>query len=106
MHDLKEIRKDFEKFKKQLKGRNIDLNINNLSDLDEKNRGLIQKKETLESEKKEISKSKDKNLFERSKEISKELDIILSEQKKIKINLNNILQTSVLLSQPQNVNSI
>ena len=91
MHDLKEIRKDFEKFQKQLKGRNIDLNINILSDLDKKNRGLIQKKEILESEKKEISKSKDKNLFKRSKEISKELDIILSEQKKIKINLDNIL---------------
>ena len=44
MHDLKEIRKDFEKFQKQLKGRNIDLNINILSDLDKKNRGLIQKK--------------------------------------------------------------
>ena len=93
MHDLKEIRKDLEKFQKQLKGRNIDININNLSDLDEKNRGLIQKKEILESEKKQISKSKDKNLFKRSKEISKELDIISSEQKKIKIKLDNILSS-------------
>jgi len=93
MHDLKEIRKDLEKFQKQLKGRNIDININNLKDLDEKNRGLIQKKEILESEKKEISKSKDKNLFERSKEISKKLDIISSEQKKIKIKLDNILSS-------------
>ena len=93
MHDLKEIRKDLEKFQKQLKGRNIDININNLKDLDEKNRGLIQKKEILESEKKEISKSKDKNLFERSKEISKKLDIISSEQKKIKIKLDDILSS-------------
>ena len=93
MHDLKEIRKDLEKFQKQLKGRNIDININNLKDLDEKNRGLIQKKEILESEKKEISKSKDKNLFERSKEISKKLDFISSEQKKIKIKLDNILSS-------------
>ena len=37
MHNLKEIRKDFENFKIKLKNRNIDLNIDNLKDLDEKN---------------------------------------------------------------------
>ena len=91
MHSLKEIRKNFEDFKAKLKIRNIKIDIEHLKDLDEKNRKLIQKKEILESEKKEISKSKDKSLFERSKKISEEIDIILDSQKKIKIDLDRIL---------------
>ena len=91
MHNIKEIRKDLDKFKNQLKNRNIDIDVNNIKDLDEKNRKLIQKKETLESEKKEISKSKDETLFNKSKEISKELDTISEEQKKIKLDLDKIL---------------
>ena len=91
MHNIKEIRKDFDKFKKSLKGRNIDINIDNIKNLDEKNRKLIQKKEILESEKKEISKSKDKSLFEKSKTISNELESIYKEQKKIKLDLDKIL---------------
>ena len=51
----------------------------------------LSKKETLESEKKEISKSKDETLFNKSKEISKELDTISEEQKKIKLDLDKIL---------------
>ena len=91
MHNLKEIRKDFENFKIKLKNRNIDLNIDNLKDLDEKNRKLIQKKEILESEKKEISKSKDESLFKKSKEISIELDLVTEKQKKIKNELESLL---------------
>ncbi len=91
MHNIKDIRKDFDNFKELLKNRNIDLDINNIKNLDEKNRKLIQKKEILENEKKEISKSKDENLFKKSKKISIELDIVSSEQKKIKLDLDNIL---------------
>ena len=91
MHNIKEIRNDFESFKKKLKSRNIDLNINNLKNLDETNRKLIQKKEILENEKKDISKSKEERLFKRSKEISKELDIILKDQRLIKLDLDKIL---------------
>ncbi len=91
MHNLKEIRKDFEKFKKLLKNRNIDIDIETIKNLDEKNRELIQKKEKLESEKKEISKSKDESLFKKSKEISNELELLLQEQKKFKFNLDQIL---------------
>jgi len=91
MHNIKEIRKDFENFKNKLKNRNIDIDIKNLKNLDEKNRELIQKKENLENEKKDISKSKDESLFKRSKEISKELDSILNEQKQVKLNLDKIL---------------
>ena len=63
MHNLKDIRKDFQSFKNQLKKRNIEIDTDKLEKLDEKNRHLIQKKEKLEGEKKEISKSKDKTLF-------------------------------------------
>ena len=91
MYNIKEIRNDFNRFKNQLKSRNIDLDINNLKELDEKNRNLIQKKEILESEKKNISKSKDESLFKRSKEISIELEDVSNEQRKIKFDLDKIL---------------
>ena len=91
MHNLKEIRKNFEKFKKDLKNRLVDINFNKLVDLDIKNRDLIQKKETLEKEKKDISKSKDKSLFAKSKEISSTIEAISEQQKKIKLELDQIL---------------
>ncbi len=91
MHNLKEIRKDFENFKKQLHNRNIDIDIKSLKKLDEKNREIIQKKENLEKEKKNISKSKDESLFKKSKEISEQLDKIIEEHKKIKNELDKIL---------------
>jgi len=93
MHNIKEIRTDFENFKNQLKVRNIEVNIDEIKKLDENNRKLIQKKESLESEKKDISKSKDESLFKRSKEISKELDTISNEQKQIKLELDTILSS-------------
>ena len=91
MHNLKEIRKDFNTFKKSLEKRSIDIDLNKIEDLDKKNRELIQEKETLEKEKKEISKSKDKSLFEKSKEISSNLEKIIDQQKKVKENLDNLL---------------
>ena len=91
MHNLKEIRKNFQSFKNDLKNRNINIDIQDIINLDEKNRELIQKKEKLEGEKKDISKSKDTSLFNKSKEISKELDLVSNEQKKIKNELDKIL---------------
>ena len=91
MHNLKEIRKNFDDFKKSLKKRSIDLDFDNLENLDKNNRDLIQKKENLEREKKEISKSKDQSLFEKSKQISLEIEKIENNQKKIKKDLDNIL---------------
>ena len=91
MHNIRDIRKDFDHFKNQLKRRNVNLDVNSLKLLDEENRKLIQKKESLESEKKDISKSKDEKLFKRSKEISQELDFISKEQKNLKNNLDKIL---------------
>jgi len=91
MHNLKEIRKDFDAFKKALEGRSIEIDFEKLKDLDIKNRELIQKKETLEKEKKDISKSKDKTLFAKSKEISSSIEKISEQQKIIKMHLEKIL---------------
>ena len=91
MHNLKEIRKDFSQFEKDLKNRSVKIDFNNLQKLDELNRDLIQKKENLEKEKKDISKSKDESLFKKSKEISSELDKISTQQKNTKAELDNIL---------------
>ena len=93
MHNLKEIRKDFSKFEKDLKKRSVKIDFNNLKKLDELNRDLIQRKENLEKEKKDISKSKDESLFKKSKEISIELDKISEQQKKTKTELDNILSS-------------
>ena len=91
MHNLKEIRKDFSKFAKSLEKRSLTIDFSNLQKLDEQNRDLIQKKESLEKEKKDISKSKDETLFKKSKEISSELEKVSEKQKKTKIELENFL---------------
>ena len=91
MHNLKEIRKDFDAFKKSLEKRSVDLDFNKLKNLDTKNREFIQKKETLEKEKKDISKIKDKSLFKKSKDISLAIEKITDQQKLIKNDLEIIL---------------
>ena len=93
MHNIKEIRKDFSKFQKSLEKRNINVDFEKIQKLDEQNRDLIQKKESLEKEKKDISKSKDESLYKKSKEISKELDKIVEDQKQIKFDLDSLLSS-------------
>ena len=60
MHNIKDLRKDLANYKKYLKNRNLDFDIEEFTKLDELNRNLIIKKETLEQKKKAISKVKDK----------------------------------------------
>ena len=91
MHNLKEIRKDFDSFIESLQRRNVDIDFTQLKKLDKVNRELIQKKEVFEQEKKNISKSKDESQFKKSKEISNQLDLISNEQKKIKNELDILL---------------
>ena len=91
MHNLKVIRNDLDSFKKSLQRRNVNIDFEHLKKLDEINRELIQKKEAFEKEKKYISKSKDESLFNKSKEISNQLDLISEKQKKIKNELDSIL---------------
>ena len=91
MHNLKEIRKDFPGFEKALEKRSLKIDFKKLQKLDEENRNLIQKKEAIEKEKKDISKSKDETLFKKSKELTFELDKLIDSQKKIKTVLDNLL---------------
>ena len=100
MHNLKEIRKDFDNFKKLLEKRSIDIDINKIKELDIQNRNLIQKKEKLEKEKKDISKSKDESLFSKSKEITSAIEKVNEELKKIRLNLNQLL--SIIPNIPHN----
>ena len=93
MHNIKEIRNTIDDFNKSLKKRFVDLDLDKIIALDESNRKYIQKKESLESEKKEISKSKDKSLFEKSKQISIEIEKISKLQQDTKIELENILSS-------------
>ena len=93
MHNLKEIRKDLNAFKKALENRFVKIDFKKLENLDKQNREFIQKRETLEKEKKDISKSKDKSLFEKSKKISIAIDKINKEQNVVKNDLEEILST-------------
>ena len=91
MHNIKDIRKDIDNFKNTIKNRNVDVDFDQILNLDEENRKLIQEKEKLEMEKKSISKSKDETLFEKSKEISNKIDNLSKNQKNVKDQLDQIL---------------
>ena len=93
MHNIKLLRKNLEHFKAKLKHRNTKINFDNILSLDEKNRNFIQQKETLEMEKKNISKSKNENLFSKSKDISNKIDELTKSQKFIKTELDNLLSS-------------
>ena len=97
MHNIKEIRKDLDFFKKKISERNSSINFDDLITLDTNNRELIQQKEKKEQEKKLLSKLKDPSTFEKSKTLSKEIDEITKKQ----IILNNKIYT--ILSSIPNV---
>ena len=91
MHNLKDIRKNLDLFKKQILDRGVIIDFEKLILLDKKNRDLIQKKESLEKEKKLLSKTKEQSNFEKSKNLSKQLNDIFLHHDKIKKEINIIL---------------
>ena len=93
MHNIKDIRNNIESFKSSLKNRKTNINFNELLDLDQKNRKIIQEKESLEQKKKEISKKQDKSLYEKSKEITKKISKLSDDQVVVKEKLNSILSS-------------
>ena len=93
MHNIKDIRNNLNEFKKLIQTRNTDIDIDQIKDLDEKNRKLIQEKENLEKQKKDISKKKDESLFKKSKEISARIDIINKDQSSLKKKLEDMLSS-------------
>ena len=91
MHSTKEIRNNIDDFKESFKKRYLDIDLDKILKLDEINRKYIQEKEILEKEKKSISKSKDKTLFEKSKNISAQIEKIGKLQLNVKVELDDIL---------------
>ncbi len=93
MHNIKDIRNNPKEFQDLLKKRFLDIDLKKILKLDENNRKLIQEKEILEKEKKDISKSKNKELFKKSKNISINIVALEKKQKNIKDELDNILSS-------------
>ena len=91
MLNLKEIRKNPNFFKKKIKEKKSILNIDELLKFDISNRELILNKEVLEKEKKILSKSQDKKNFNKSKNLSLEINSIIKKQEQVKLKLNKIL---------------
>ena len=93
MHNIKDIRNNFDNFKNIIKSRNISVDVEQILDLDQKNRKFIQEKETFEQEKKSISKKQDKSLFAKSKEISEKILSMNKDQSLIKNKLDDLLSS-------------
>ena len=93
MHNLKEIRKNTELFEKKIKERNSTIDLKSLINYDKENRELIQKKEKLEQEKKLLSKKKDPKNFDKSKNLTSQIEELESSQRKIQGKINNIISS-------------
>ena len=113
MHNIKEIRKDLEFFKKKISERNTLIDFDDLIAHDKINREMIQKKEIKEQEKKLLSKLKDSANFEKSKNLSKEIDEITKKQiilqntiTKILSNIPNIARDDVPVGADEKTNKI
>ena len=91
MHNIKDIRLNSENFINLLKGRNSDIDINELLLLDKSNRDLIKKKELLEQKKKKISKTKDQSLFKKSINLSKQIDELEIKNNEFKTKIDALL---------------
>ena len=91
MHNIKELRKNINNYKKKLKDRNLDFDVDKFNKLDDINRKIINAKEKLEQEKKTISKSKDKANFDKSKKLSEEISTLVKKQSQSQNDLNEII---------------
>ena len=91
MHNIKDIRKNLDLYKKKIAERNASVDFDELISLDKKNRDFILEKETREQEKKILSKSKDEKNFEKSKILSKEIEDISNKQIVLQNKINAII---------------
>ena len=91
MHNIKDLKKNLNDYRKKLLDRNFDFKTDFFVTLDEENRRLITKKEKLEQEKKLLSKSKDKSNFEKSKKLSSQISMVANEQLIAQNKLNDFL---------------
>ncbi len=91
MHNIKDLRKNLNIYKKKLSDRNFDLKTELFQNLDDHNRKIISEKEKLEQEKGILSKSKDQSNFEKSKKISEQISKLSEEQIISQKKLNDLL---------------
>ncbi len=91
MHNLKDLRKNIDIYKKKFQDRNVNFDVTDFNEKDKLNRDLISKKEKLEQEKKSLSKSKDEANFSKSKKISEEILALSKKQVESNINLEKII---------------
>ncbi len=91
MHNIKDLKKNLNDYRKKLLDRNFDFKTDVFVSLDEENRRLITKKEKLEQEKKLLSKLKDKSNFEKSKKLSSQISMVANEQLIAQNKLNDFL---------------
>ncbi len=91
MHNLKEIRKNLDYYKKKIKDRNVDVDFENLLNLDKINRDLILNKEKFEHEKKLLSKTKDEKNFQKSKRLTEDIADIEIKQKELQKKIRSII---------------
>jgi seryl-tRNA synthetase len=113
MHNIKDIRKNLESFKKKISERNSSLDFDSLINLDQENRSLIQEKEKKEQEKKLLSKSKDPTNFALSKKLTTEINELSSSQNKLQnkifsilSNIPNIAHDDVPVGQDEKTNKL
>ena len=93
MHNLKDIRKNTKLFEKKIKERNSTVDLKSLIKHDKENREIIQRKEKLEQEKKLLSKKKDPSNFNKSKNLTNQIEELENSQKKIQEKINTILSS-------------
>ena len=91
MHNIKDLRKNLNVYKKKFKDRNLNFDIEKFTKLDEINRKFISEKEKFEQEKKSLSKFKDKSNFDKSKKISEEISVLADKQNKSQNDLNQLV---------------
>ena len=91
MHNIKDLRKNLDNFKKKFSDRNFDFKKLEFEKLDKSNRDLINRKEKLEQEKGILSKLKDQSNFEKSKKISEQISKLSKEQIISQKKLNDLL---------------
>ena len=83
MHNIKELRKNLEFYKKKFSERNFNFNIEEFKKLDDKNRKLINEKEKLEQEK-ILSKLKINLILKNQKRFPKKYQNFLMNKLKFK----------------------
>ena len=67
MHNIKDLRKNLDKYNKKFLDRNFEFNINKFESLDNENRKLIGEKEKLEHEKKNFRSLKINQILKNQK---------------------------------------